>query len=104
MNPHLMMISALSILVNGLGIALFGGNAEIQFTSLGSLIEVEGALAGLLNSIEVFQIWGVILTAIGLHKVADFSKGLAWTVSIAFYVISVITAMVGAAASGMVGL
>ncbi|MBY0096862.1 YIP1 family protein [Mesobacillus maritimus] len=104
MNTHLMMISALSVLVNGVGIALFGGNAEIQFTSLGSLIEVEGALAGLFNSIEVFQIWGVILTAIGLHKVADFSKGLAWTVSIAFYVISVITAMVGAAASGMVGL
>jgi hypothetical protein len=29
---------------------------------------------------------------------------LAWTISIAFYVISMITAMVGAAASGMVGL
>lgn len=104
MNTHLMMISALSILVNGIGIALFGGNAEILFTSLGSIVEVDGAMSGLFNSIEVFQIWGVILTAIGLNKVADFSKGLAWTVSIAFFVISVITAMVGAAGSGMVGL
>lgn len=104
MNTHLMMISALSILVNGIGIALFGGNSEILFTSLGSIVEVDGAMSGLFNSIEVFQIWGVILTAIGLNKVADFSKGLAWTVSIAFFVISVITAMVGAAGSGMVGL
>lgn len=104
MNTHLMMISALSILVNGIGIALFGGNAEILFTSLGSIVVVDGAMSGLFNSIEVFQIWGVILTAIGLNKVADFSKGLAWTVSIAFFVISVITAMVGAAGSGMVGL
>ncbi|WP_404333205.1 hypothetical protein [Mesobacillus maritimus] len=54
MNTHLMMISALSILVNGLGIALFGGTAEIMFTSLGSIIEVEGAWSGLFNNIEVF--------------------------------------------------
>ncbi len=104
MNTHLMMISALSILVNGLGIALLGGNAETMFTSLGSLIELDGALGALFNSIEVFTIWGVILSALGLHKVAEFPKGLAWTVSIAFFIISVITAMVGAAAGGMVGI
>ena len=103
MNTYIMIISALSLIINGIAFALFGGSPEMMFTSLGSVIDAEGAMNGLLNSIEVFTIWGVILTAIGLNKVAEFSKGLAWTLSIAFFVISVIFAMIGASISGMVG-
>ncbi|WP_158591835.1 Yip1 family protein [Oceanobacillus halophilus] len=104
MNTYLMILSVLSLIINGTGIALLGGNPETIFTSLGSLIQAEGAIGALFDSIEVFGIWGVILTAIGLHKVADFSKGLAWTISIVFFVIGIIFAMIGAALSGMVGV
>ena len=104
MNTYLMIMSALSLIINGVGFALFGDSGEILYTSLGSMISAEGAMAGILSSIELFNIWRVILAAIGLHKVADFSKGLAWTVSIVLYLIGVIIAMVGAAASGVVGI
>lgn len=105
MNTYIMMISALSVIVNGIISAFVGmGDSDQLFTSLGSLMNVEGAMGGLFNSLEVFTIWGVILTAMGLHKVANFSKGLAWTIAIAFFVISVIFAMIGTAFSGMAGV
>jgi hypothetical protein len=104
MSTYIMIISALSVIVNGIGIALLSGSAETIYTSLGSLIEAEGAMGALLNSLELFTIWGVILSAIGLQKVANFSKGLAWTISIIFFAIGVIFAMIGAGLSGMVGV
>jgi Yip1 domain len=104
MNTYIMLISALSLIINGIGVALLGGNVSTVYTSLGSIISTKGAIAGLLNSIEVFAIWGLILSAIGLHKVAGFSKGLAWGIAIAFFVISIIFSMIGAAFSGMVGV
>jgi hypothetical protein len=104
MNTYIMIISALSVIVNGIGIALLSGSVETIYTSLGSLIEAEGAMGALLNSLELFTIWGVILSAIGLQKVANFSKGLAWTISIIFFAIGVIFAMIGAGLSGMVGV
>ena len=73
-------------------------------TSLGSIIEAEGSLGAVLGSIEIFAIWGLILVAIGLHKVAGFSKGLAWTVSIAFFVISIIFALIGAGIQPLEGI
>ena len=61
-------------------------------------------MGDLLTSIEVFTIWGVILSAIGLQKVADFSKGLAWTIAIVFFAIGIIFTVIGVALSGMVGV
>ncbi|WP_338470667.1 Yip1 family protein [Niallia sp. XMNu-256] len=104
MNTYIMILSALSILINGIGIALLGGTSDTIYTSLGSIIQAEGALGGFLTGLEVFTIWGVILNAIGLHKVAEFSKGLAWTISIAFFVIGLIFSMIAAGVSGMVGV
>lgn len=104
MNTYIMIISAFSILINGALTAILGGDGEVLFTSLGSLIVVEGAMAGLFNNLEVFTIWGVILSAIGLHKVGELSKGLAWTISIAFFVIAIIFSMIGAAFSASLGV
>jgi hypothetical protein len=104
MCTYIMIISALSTVINGIGIAILGGNGESMFTSIGSFIPAEGAIGGLLNSIELFSIWGVILVALGLNRVANLSKGLAWTISIVFFVIGVVFAMIGAAFSGMVGV
>ena len=104
MNTHIMLISAISTLINGALTAVLGGDGETFFTSLGSLINVEGAAAEIFNSLEVFSIWVVILSAIGLHKVGELSKGLAWTISIAFFVIGVIFSMIGAAFSANLGV
>lgn len=105
MNTYIMIISALSIIVNGALMAVFGGgDGESLFTSLGSLIPAEGAVAGLFESIEVFSIWVVVLSAIGLHKVAELSKGLAWGISIAFFIIGILFSMIGAGLSATFGV
>ena len=104
MSTYIMVIAALSVIVNGIGTLVLGGNGETYFTSLGSIIPAEGAISGLLSSIELFSIWGVILSALGLIRVANFSKGLAWTIAIAFFAIGVIIAMIGASFAGMVGV
>lgn len=104
MNTYILIVSALSLIVNGIVIALTKGNPEIMFTSLGSVLGTGGVFGAVFDSIEVFSIWGVILAAIGLHKVAGFSKGLAWTISIGLFVIGIIFAMVGAAIGGMAGV
>lgn len=64
-------------------------NPEVALTSLNSIIGAEGVMGVLLSSIEVFSIWGIVLTAMGLQIVAQFSKGLAWGTVIAFYIISI---------------
>lgn len=64
-------------------------NPEVALTSLNSIIGAEGVMGELLSSIEVFSIWGIVLTAMGLQIVAQFSKGLAWGTVIAFYIISI---------------
>lgn len=103
MNTYIMILSAISIVINGLGVVLLGGMSGAIYTSLGSIIKVEGAMQGLLDGLEVFAIWGVILTGLGLIKVANFSKGLAWTITIVFFIIGIIFQMIAAGFSGMVG-
>lgn len=104
MNTYIMVIGALSTIVNTILALAIGSNPEELMTSLGSIIEVKGAIGGLVDSLELFSIWNVIITALGLHYVANFSKGLAWTVSIAFFVIGVIFTMIAAVFSGMAGV
>lgn len=104
MNTYIMIISVLSMIVNGIILAVIHVDSEKLPTSLGSIIDAEGSLGAVLGSIEIFAIWGLILVAIGLHKVAGFSKGLAWTVSIAFFVISIIFALIGASIQPLEGI
>jgi hypothetical protein len=37
-------------------------------------------LTTLLSTIDVFVIWGLVLAAIGLHKIGKISKGSAWAI------------------------
>lgn len=104
MNTYILFISGIGALLNGAFHAIFGTiNGEL-FTSLGSIIEVTGPMQGLFNSLEVFSIWGVFLAAIGLQKVANFSKGLAWGISIGFFILGVIFAMISTGMAGMIGV
>ncbi|MED4473793.1 YIP1 family protein [Oceanobacillus caeni] len=103
MNTYIMFIRAIGVVLNGIIFALIGGSAEMMYTSLGSFIDTRGAVSGLLERIEVFAIWSVILSAVGMQKVANLSKGLAWTIAILIFAIGVLFAMLGAIASGKVG-
>lgn len=91
MNTYVYLISSLSLIVNGLAF-MFVGNVEpdVLFTSLNSIINAEGIIGTFLGMIEVFAIWGIILTAIGLQVVGNFSKGLSWGVVIIFFLITTI--------------
>lgn len=104
MNTYIMIVSVISMLVNGVILRVINVDSAQLPTSLGSVIEADGALGAVLGSLEIFAIWSVILVAIGLHKVAGFSKGLAWTVSIAFLVTSILFALIGASIPPIEGI
>lgn len=105
MHTYIMLITVLSITINGIILALLNINTvenSALYTSLGAYIDVEGPMGVLLNHIEIFGIWTVILTAIGLQKVAQFTKSQAWIVAIIFFVVGMIFGMSNAEASGLI--
>ncbi|WP_251552425.1 Yip1 family protein [Neobacillus muris] len=93
MNIFIMVIGAAGLLLNMVIRFAIGGNPETYVTSLAGLVNMEKP--GGLASIEVFGIWSTILTAFGLHKTAEFSKGLSWTVAIIFFLLSVAFGFLG---------
>ncbi|MBT2729363.1 YIP1 family protein [Bacillus sp. ISL-75] len=111
MNTYIMIIGAAGLILNmaisfAAGLILnmaisfaIGGNPEIYITSLAGLLNQEKA--GVLGSIEVFGIWSVVLTALGLNKTAQFSKGLAWTIAIIFFLISIGFGLIGTLLQGV---
>lgn len=54
------------------------------------------AIAALLGSIDLFSIWGWVLAAIGLQKVAKISAGAAWAVVIMLALVGVAAKVAGA--------
>ena len=98
MNTYIMVIGAAGVILNtGIRYAI-GGNPEIYVTSLAGLLNQEKA--GILGSFEVFTIWTMIVTAIGLQKTARLSKGLAWTIAIVFFLIGIGFALIGSLLQG----
>ncbi|NKE07047.1 Yip1 family protein [Mesobacillus selenatarsenatis] len=102
MNTHIMIIGAAGLLLNMLLRAVIGGNPEIFITSLAGLMNSDKP--GVLGAIEVFSIWQSILTAIGLQRVAGLSKGWAWGIAIAFFLIGIGFAIIGAMFSNTMGV
>ncbi|MBD1381314.1 Yip1 family protein [Metabacillus arenae] len=95
------IITVTGALLNGIVAYFTGTNPETYVTSLNSFVGAEGGLGGALNTIEVFGIWGTILTGMGLHKVAGLSKGAAWTVAIIFFVFGLVMGAVAGIIGGM---
>lgn len=58
MNTYIFIISAISMIVNGIVFMMIGGDPEKLFTSLNSIIGAEGILGAVLNSIEVLRFLG----------------------------------------------
>jgi hypothetical protein len=57
-------------------------------------------LATLLSTFDLFQIWGWILAAIGLQKVAKISSGAAWAIILILALLSVASRVVQALLTG----
>lgn len=92
MNTYLFIINSVGIIVNGVFFIIFGEppyGEETMYTSLNMLFGLEGLLGTLLNFIELFYIWSIFLTVIGLQVVANFSKRLSWTLMIIFAMIGI---------------
>ncbi|MCM3767478.1 Yip1 family protein [Neobacillus niacini] len=95
LNTFIMFVGAIGLILNMAIRYGIGGNPEIYVTSLAGVLNLDKP--GVLGSIEVFGIWTTVLTALGLHKTAGFSKGLAWTVAIIFFLITIGFALIGTA-------
>lgn len=104
MNTFIYIIPLIGLLLHAVVRLAVGGDPQVYATSLGSLVDVEGAAGSVLSGIEVFSIWSMVLTAIGLQKVAGLSKKAAWAVAIAFFVIGLLIGVVGASFEGMVSV
>lgn len=98
MFSHISIISAIGALFQGI-IMLVVPNlpADTVVTSLGSLVDAGPMLNAVLNSIELFSIWQLIVTAIGLQIVAKLSKRISWTIVIVVFIIGLVLQMVSAA-------
>ncbi|HLQ96589.1 MAG TPA: Yip1 family protein [Pseudogracilibacillus sp.] len=108
MNTYVFVISALGLLVNGIAASIIGVEYPgMEFTSLGSLVNNPGdmsAIAGIWDSIEVFSIWGYIITAIGLQIVAGFSKKMAWSVVVVIFLLTIMIELMSSALAGIGGV
>ncbi|MDM5227498.1 Yip1 family protein [Cytobacillus sp. NJ13] len=102
MNIYILVIGGIGLLVNMALRAAIGGNPEIFITSLAGLMNSEKP--GVLGSIELFSIWQSVITAIGLHRVGGLSKGWAWGIAIAFFIIGIVFTLISNTLSGMTGV
>ena len=58
-------------------------------------------LTTLISTIDLFAIWGLVLAAIGLHKVAKLSKGSAWAIVLVITLIGITLRIIGAFFNGV---
>ncbi|PEM31585.1 Yip1 family protein [Bacillus wiedmannii] len=77
-----------SLLNVGLGL-IFDGNGTDAYTSLAPLFEKGTVLNGIASSIEIFNIWSLILTGLGLHIVAGLSKKQATILILIFFILTI---------------
>ena len=91
MNVYVLFISAIGVLFNALLSFVLSGDSTIMFTSLAAMIQTDNLMVeSVLSMIELFAIWGLILTIIGLQTVANFSKKFAITIVVGFYILSLL--------------
>ncbi|WP_245838584.1 Yip1 family protein [Marininema halotolerans] len=106
LNVYLSVIVLLGSIVQGVGMLLTGDvDAKdlenlTSVTSLAAIIPTDThMMKAVLSSIEVFSIWHLILTAMGLTVVGKVSSAKGWTIAIVLFVIGVAFAA-GAGALG----
>ncbi|MFX3623262.1 MAG: Yip1 family protein [Ectobacillus sp.] len=81
------IIGVVGIAINILLMFAFGGY-EPTYTSLAPLFEKGTVLYGIASAFEVFSIWSLVVTALGLRIVAGLSNKQATTVVIVIFLIT----------------
>lgn len=92
------VIGVLGGLVNVILMAIFGG-LDVQYTSLAPLFKSGTMLHSAAKMIEVFSIWGYVVTAIALQKAAGLRKGQAITLVVIVFAIGLGVSLLGGMAS-----
>lgn len=87
MSIFIYFISILGSLFQSVIATAIGANPLVPITSLQFLLDAEGISTIIFNRIEVFAIWHMILFAMGLKIVANFKVGLAWAMTIIYFVV-----------------
>lgn len=83
------IITVLGGIVNIVLAWILGGNAKEMYTGLGPVFASTGGVVhGIAKSIEVFTIWGLVVTGLGLHITAGLSKKQATILVVIFFIIS----------------
>ncbi len=96
MNTHILFISAIGMIVNGLLSMIITKDPSIVLTSLAAVIQTDNLMIkNVLIMVEFFAIWGLVLTIIGLQKVAGFSKVTAIGFVLGFYILSLLFNLFG---------
>ncbi len=84
MNIFIVTLGAISLLFNVVIAVILGMDPLLTFTGLGIYFDVTDPLYSFASVIEVFSIWSLILTAIGLQRVAEFKPATAWIITLVF--------------------
>ncbi|GMR63678.1 MULTISPECIES: Yip1 family protein [Bacillus] len=84
------IISLLGLLINAVLALILGGSGKEFYTGLGPIFASSGgAVKGIANSIEVFTIWGFVITWLGLQITAGLSKKKATILMVIFFILTI---------------
>ncbi|MCI0768492.1 Yip1 family protein [Bacillus sp. TL12] len=90
------IITTLGLLINSLLAITIGGTGQEMYTGLGSLFSSSNdVLHGVMKSFEIFTIWSLVISALGLHTTAGLSKKQATVVVIIFFILSLVLGALG---------
>ncbi|KMN46602.1 Yip1 family protein [Bacillus sp. LK2] len=84
------IISLLGLLINTVLALVLGGSGQEMYTGLGPIFASSGGVAkGIANNIEVFTIWGFVITWLGLQITAGLSKKKATILMVIFFILTI---------------
>ncbi|MDA1875516.1 Yip1 family protein [Bacillus cereus group sp. BY112LC] len=84
------IISLLGLLINTVLALVLGGSGQEMYTGLGPIFASSGGVAkGIANNIEVFTIWGFVITWLGLQITAGLSKKKATILMVVFFILTI---------------
>jgi hypothetical protein len=90
MNAHIYIITALGVLFNSLITLFISGDSLVHYTSLGILISEDSILFPVLESIEIFNLWTLVLIMLGLQALTTNSKKAALLITLVIAIVPII--------------
>ncbi|MEH7461905.1 Yip1 family protein [Bacillus thuringiensis] len=83
------IIITIGLFINSLLAVAVGGTGQEMYTGLGPIFtSSNGILHGIMKSFEIFTIWGLVISALGLHVTAGLSRKQATVVVVVFFILS----------------